>query len=103
MRPRPVVSRRAEPGVNCGRNLDAGGMPLRGDAAGAGGRGRLGSGSGHALAQNDIRWVSGQMLGPMPRPMALATRRVIDAPHTGAVVSYSPVDGAAAARRLIGS
>jgi cell wall-associated NlpC family hydrolase len=29
--------------------------------------------------------------------------RVIDAPHSGAVVSYSPVGGAAAARRLIGS
>ncbi len=29
--------------------------------------------------------------------------RVIDAPHSGAVVSYSPVDGAATARRLIGS
>ena len=29
--------------------------------------------------------------------------RVIDAPHTGAVVSYSPVGGAATARRLIGS
>ena len=29
--------------------------------------------------------------------------RVIDAPHSGAVVSYSPVGGAATARRLIGS
>ena len=29
--------------------------------------------------------------------------RVIDAPHTGAVVSYSPVGGAVTARRLIGS
>jgi cell wall-associated NlpC family hydrolase len=29
--------------------------------------------------------------------------RVIDAPHSGAVVSYSRVDGAATARRLIGS
>jgi peptidoglycan DL-endopeptidase CwlO len=29
--------------------------------------------------------------------------RVIDAPHTGAVVSYSPLGDAAAARRLIGS
>ena len=29
--------------------------------------------------------------------------RIIDAPHTGAVVSYSPVGGAATARRLIGS
>jgi len=28
--------------------------------------------------------------------------RIIDAPHTGAVVSYSPVGGAATARRLIG-
>jgi len=26
--------------VNCGRSFGAGGMPLRGDAAGAGGRGR---------------------------------------------------------------
>jgi len=29
--------------------------------------------------------------------------RIIDAPHSGAVVSYSPVGGAATARRLIGS
>ena len=29
--------------------------------------------------------------------------RIIAAPHTGAVVSYSPVGGAATARRLIGS
>ena len=29
--------------------------------------------------------------------------RVIDAPHTGAVVSYSPIGDAATARRLIGS
>ena len=28
--------------------------------------------------------------------------RIIDAPHTGSVVSYSPVGGAATARRLIG-
>ena len=82
LRPRspPVVTRRAEPGVNCGRNRGAGGLPLRGDAAGAGGRGRPGSGSESALAQNDIRYVSGQMLGPMPRLIALAASWIWDQP-----------------------
>jgi hypothetical protein len=96
MRLRPVrpgvVTRRAEPGVNCGRNLSAGGVPLRGDAAGATGRGRPQPRLGppgcserravrrSEVLQNDMRYVSGQMLGPMPRLMHLAASWIWDQP-----------------------